>query len=106
MTYTEPGHRLYIKKRLAKKIAAEARTMGLSLDDLILAKLNISSDNQVVALTKRTEEIENKLQRLTKLLETILLDSGYVRGAIESSANAEATERAEQIEVRRSKLIN
>lgn len=106
MTYTEPGHRLYIKKRLAKKIEAEARAMGLSMDDLILAKLNISSDDQAIALSKRTEEIESKLQRLTKLLETVVLDSGYIRGAIESQANTEATERAEQIEIRRSKLID
>lgn len=106
MTYTEPGHRLYIKKRLAKKIEAEARAIGMSMDDLILAKLNIRSDDRAIALSKREEETERKLQRLTKLLETVVLDSGYIRGAIESSANAEAIERAEQIEIRRSKLIN
>ena len=105
MTYTEPGHRLYIKKRLAKKIEAEAKTSGLSMDDFILAKLNISSDGRDIALTKRIEKIERSLHRLTKLLEIILLDSGYVRGAIESSANSEATIRAELIEVRRSKII-
>lgn len=106
MTYTEPGHRLYIKKRLAKKIEAEARSIGMTMDDFILAKLNLSSDDQAVALSRRTLKLENQLEHCIKLLETILLDSAYARGAIESQADSDATKRAEQIEVRRAKIID
>lgn len=72
MNYTEAGHRLYIKKRLAKKIEAEALATGLSMDDLILAKLNLSSsDSGSIALIKRIEKVEESLQHMTKLLESI-----------------------------------
>ena len=109
---TEPGHRLYIKKKLTRKIEAEAKALGISLDEMILVKLNSNSGNSsheqqtVKNLVQRTQHIEAILLQLIKLIESGLIDTGYVRGAIESQANPEAIARAENLEIRRAKLIS
>ena len=109
----ESGHRLYLKKKIAKKVEAKARSLGLSIDDYIIAKLdsnleNNSNNNQhiISELVNKTTKLEAGLNKVLKLLESGIIDTGYVRGAIEFQADSQAIERAESLEIRRSKFVS
>lgn len=102
--YLEPGHRFYLKKDLARRLTAEADFLGLDIDALIVAKLNISySDHD--ELIQRTTKIQDQIVKLNKICETVLLDSAYSRGAIEPEINPNAQARAEELESRRAKIL-
>ena len=62
----EAGHRLYLKKDLVRRLKAEAKFLGISLDELIIIRLTKTEcdSKAVVEQIKRLETTQNQLVRL------------------------------------------
>ncbi|MDJ0718732.1 MAG: hypothetical protein QNJ54_31655 [Prochloraceae cyanobacterium] len=109
-------HRIYLRSEQQQELYEKAKRLGVSVEDLIKIRLNfqemesLENPNELEVFTEAFKNLSNKvahielvLLRLCQLLESGLIDSAYVRGAIEIQAqkNREATDRAEQLEKRR-----
>ena len=113
--------RIYLRREAALALQAEADYIGIRIEDLVkkravnpeldeiqtqlknLAERNQHLETNVLKLTEQTQHLELILLRLCTLIESGLIDTAYVRGAIEVQAaqSKEAVKRAEEIEKRR-----
>lgn len=67
----EAGYRVYIKKNLAQKLEAEAEDLGISIDELIIAKLSATNrDRAIENVEARTIKLESILLELVELMAT------------------------------------
>lgn len=108
-------HSVYFRKEHEKLLQEESLRLGIEVNDLIKMRLNsVATEQQTLEdfqeiltkLTERMNRFELILMQLCKLTEANLIDTAYVRGAIETQAarNEEAVRRAEEMELRRSQL--
>lgn len=108
-------HSVYFRKEHEKLLQEESLRLGIEVNDLIKMRLNsVATEQQTLEdfqeiltkLTERMHRFELILMQLCKLTEANLIDTAYVRGAIETQAarNEEAVRRAEELEVRRLQL--
>lgn len=108
-------HSVYFRKEHEKLLQEESLRLGIEVNDLIKMRLNsVATEQQTLEnfqeiltkLTERMNRFELILMQLCKLTEANLIDTAYVRGAIETQAarNEEAVRRAEELEVRRLQL--
>lgn len=108
-------HSVYFRKEHEKALQEESSRLGIEVNDLIKMRLNsVATEQQnlesfqeiLTKLTERMNRFELILMQLCKLTEANLIDTAYVRGAIEIQAarNEEAVQRAEDLEVRRLQL--
>ena len=100
-------HRIYLRGEQEAALQQQANRLGMEVSDLIKVRISSPSTEEIQTslkkLTERTHHLELILIRLCHLMESDLIDTAYVRGAIEvqASQNKEATRRAEELEVRR-----
>lgn len=108
-------HSVYFRKEHEKLLQEESLRLGIEVNDLIKMRLNsVATEQQTLEdfqeiltkLTERMNRFELILMQLCKLTEANLIDTAYVRGAIETQAarNEEAVRRAEEMELRRLQL--
>ena len=108
-------HSVYFRKEHEKLLQEESLRLGIEVNDLIKMRLNsVASEQQTLEdfqeiltkLTERMNRFELILMQLCKLTEANLIDTAYVRGAIEAQAakSPDAIKRAEEMELRRSQL--
>lgn len=100
-------HRIYLRGEQEVALQQQANRLGIEVSDLIKVRISSPSTEEIQVnlkkLTERTHHLELILIRLCHLMESNLVDTAYVRGAIEvqASRNEEAIKRAEELEVRR-----
>lgn len=108
-------HSVYFRKEHEKLLQEESLRLGIEVNDLIKMRLNsVATEQQsledfqeiLTKLTERMNRFELILMQLCKLTEANLIDTAYVRGAIEAQAakSPDAIKRAEELEVRRLQL--
>lgn len=108
-------HSVYFRKEHEKLLQEESLRLGIEINDLIKMRLNsVATEQQTLEdfqeiltkLTERMNRFELILMQLCKLTEANLIDTAYVRGAIEAQAakSPDAIKRAEEMELRRSQL--
>lgn len=108
-------HSVYFRKEHEKLLQEESLRLGIEVNDLIKMRLNsVATEQQTLKnfqeiltkLTERMNRFELILMQLCKLTEANLIDTAYVRGAIEAQAakSPDAIKRAEELEVRRLQL--
>ena len=108
-------HHVYFRKEHEKALQEESERLGIEVNDLIKMRLANSSvtrsaleeiQNSLTKLTERMNRFELILMHLCKLAEADLIDTAFVRGAIEVQAakSPDAINRAEELEVRRLQL--
>lgn len=105
-------HHVYFRKEHEKALQEESDRLGIEVNDLIkmrLERANLTQEalaeiqESLTKLTERVNRFDLILMHLCKLVESSLIDTAYIRGAIEVQAtrNAEAVRRAEEMELRR-----
>lgn len=100
-------HRIYLRGELESALQQQANRLNIKIDDLIKLRIESPSTEEIQTnlkkLTERSHHLELILIRLCHLMESSLVDTAYVRGAIEVQAarSEEAIKRAEELEVRR-----
>lgn len=110
-------HHVYFRKEHEKALQEESDRLGIEINDLIKMRLERADSTQealeeiqknLTNLTERMNRFELILMHLCKLAESQLIDTAYVRGAIEAQASRspEAVQRAEELEVRRLQMAH
>lgn len=118
---TGKPHRIYLRKEAEAALQAEADRLGIRIEDLIkqrvsnpvleeiqsnlkkLLEQNQHFEHSLLSLKERNQHLELILLRVCNLIESGLIDTAYVRGAIEVQAaqSKEAVKRAQEMETRR-----
>lgn len=110
------SHKVYLRKEFESQIQAEADKLGVSANDLIKSRLEISLKNEHInqKILDRVEAVESSnknlqicILQMIRLLESNLTDTAYIRGIHEAvTKDKKAAIKGEELENCRLQSVN